>query len=269
MTGVAHPSADEETAATWAALRDRTTAAPFTAAVADLLAATVDPGRPVLDVGAGSGQLAAALAALGLQVIALDLSVPMLRRVPAGLRRAAADATRLPVRDGAAGAVLAAHVLHVVPDWRAAAAELDRVAGADGVVLVQAGASSGIVGPAGRLREVFRAHLPPRAMSGNEVAADPAVLEQAFAATSRAAEDLPEVRATRQETPRGVVGWLEGNLWTWPGPTTSAERAEAAAATLGWAAAEGIDLDEPFETSSVNRWRSYRRNPGGAPGPLG
>lgn len=224
-----------------------------------MLAAHVDLRRPVVDVGAGSGHLVVAMAQRGASVIALDLSVPMLLRVPEGQPRAAADATCLPVRDAAAGAVLAAHLLHVVPDWQAAVAELDRVAGPSGAVLVQAGASSGILGASAQLRAAFRDHLPPRALVGNEVAEDPDALDGAFAALGRAATDLPEVRVPRQETPRGVLRWLKGNPWTWPGLSTDTERAAAAEATMAWAGARDIDLDEPFETASVNRWRAYRR----------
>ena len=257
-----HPAADAATAATWTALRHHTAPPAFTVAVAELLAQHVDLLRPVLDAGAGSGHLVAALAARGAHVVTLDLSVPMLERVPAGLRRVAGDATALPVRSGAAGAVLAAHVLHVVPDWQRAVAELDRVAGPDGVVLVQATPSTGATGPAAPLRSVFRDHLPPRAIVGNEVAYEPKRLDVAFAGLGRAATDLPEGRMPRQETRRGLLRWLSGNLWTWPGPTTEAERARAAGAAVAWATAEGMDLDEPFEADSISRWRRYAR-PGG------
>ncbi|MEO5680429.1 MAG: class I SAM-dependent methyltransferase [Acidimicrobiales bacterium] len=257
MTGRAHPAADPATAATWEALRDQTAPAAFTAAVADLLAGHLDPSRPVVDVGAGSGHLAAALAGRGLHVVALDLSLPMLARVPVGLIRVAADASALPVRGRGVGAALVAHLLHVVPDWPAAVSELDRVVGPDGVVLVQAGASSGITGALAPLRQAFADHLPPRALVGNAVAADPLVLDRAFAALGRAGVDLPEVRVPRWETARGVLRWLQGNPWTWPGPTIDAERAAGAEAAMAFAAAQGIDLDEPFMTASVNRWRSY------------
>lgn len=254
-----HDPADPAAAATWEALRDQTAPPAFTAAVADLLAATVDLGRPVVDVGVGAGQLAGALADRGAHVVALDLSLPMLQRVRPDLARVAADATRLPLRSAAAGAVLAAHVLHVVPDWRAAVTELDRVTTVDGLVLVQAGPSSGILAASKELRAVFRDHLPAQAHVGNEVADDPAVLDAAFAALGRTAIDLPEVRRPRTETGRGVLRWLQGNAWTWPGPTTEQERSAAADATVAWAAEQGIDLDQPFETESINRWRGYRR----------
>jgi len=110
---------------------------------------------------------------------------------------------------------------------------------------------------------VFRDLLPAAALVGNELADDPLALDAAFAALGRAAVDLPEVQMARRETGRGVLRWLEGNVWTWPGPTTSDERARATEGTTTWAASEGIDLDEPFATEAVNRWRSYRREPGG------
>lgn len=261
MTKPSHPPADADGAATWAALRRQTAPEAFTARVADLLVEQIDLSRPVLDLGTGSGHLAQGLADRGANLVALDLSVPMLERVPPGLRRVAADAVRIPLRDGAAGAVLAAHVLHVVPRWPDAVAELDRIVGPNGVVLVQAGASSGVLGRLSGLRTAFRENLPPRAMEGSEVSGPEGddVLARAFAELGREAVELPAVTAPREETARGVIRWMEGNPWTWPGPTTEAERAAATAAAAAWAIAEGIDLDAPFATTAVNRWRAYRR----------
>ena len=256
-----HPPADAATAVTWNALRQHTAPAAFTEAVAGLLLEEVDRGRPILDVGAGSGQLARALTDRGASVIALDLSVPMLELVPRQLVRVAADATRLPLAAGSVGAALAAHVLHVVPAWPEAIAELDRVVGPAGVVLVQSAPSSGVLGGLPELRAVYRGSLPARALVGSEVAGPDGdrVLERAFAVVGRTAHDLPTVKAARQETARGVIGWMQGNPWTWPGPTTDEERSAAAGATEVWAAGAGIDLDEPFETTTLNRWRAYRR----------
>lgn len=260
MTDAIHPPADAATAARWKALRDHTAPAPFTEAVAGLLVREVDRRRGVLDVGTGSGQLAQALADRGVSVIALDLSAPMLGLVPQRLLRVAADAARLPFPAASVGAALAAHVLHVVPSWVEAVAELDRVVGPGGAVLVQSAASSGPLGRLPDLRAVYRESLPARALCGNEVAGPDgdAALERAFAQVGRVAHDLPAVTAARQETARGVIGWMQGNPWTWPGPTTEEERAAAAAAAQAWAVDAGIDLDERFETTAVNRWRAYR-----------
>jgi len=192
VTDPIHPPADAATAARWNALRSHTAPAAFIGAVADLLVGEVDRSRGVLDVGAGSGQLAQALADRGAPVIALDLSVPMLELVPRHLARVAADATRLPLPAASVGAALASHVLHVVPSWAEAIAELDRVVGPGGVVLVQSSPSSGVLGRLPDLRAVYRDSLPARAVSGSEVAGPDgeAVLERAFALVGRVKHDL-------------------------------------------------------------------------------
>jgi SAM-dependent methyltransferase len=84
----------------------------------------------VVDVGCGSGEYLHRLAddRPGLRVLGLDLSPGM--RPPV-----VADAQRLPLPDGAAGAVLAMHMLYHVPDIGQAAAELARVLRPDGVAI--------------------------------------------------------------------------------------------------------------------------------------
>jgi SAM-dependent methyltransferase len=84
------------------------------------------PGVRVLDAGCGNGIYLRALRERQVRAAGCDLSLGMLR----GVTHSAlinADATALPVRDGAFDVVLAAHLLDLVPDRRAAARELRRV----------------------------------------------------------------------------------------------------------------------------------------------
>jgi len=88
--------------------------------------AGVVPGMRVLDAGCGNGMYLRALRARRVNVVGCDLSRGMLGVVaqPALVN---ADVTALPFRDGAFGAVLAAHLLDLVPDRTAAVRELRRV----------------------------------------------------------------------------------------------------------------------------------------------
>src|SRR5881398_3000505 len=62
---------------------------------------------PVVEVGVGTGAVASGLRERGVDVIGVDLSVPMLERAAQRLRGrvAAGDALSLPLRSGSASAV--------------------------------------------------------------------------------------------------------------------------------------------------------------------
>ncbi|HST64238.1 MAG TPA: class I SAM-dependent methyltransferase [Mycobacteriales bacterium] len=87
------------------------------------------PTDPVLEVGVGTGLVAAGLAELGRPPVGVDLSLPMLagarERIPG--RLAVGDALRLPVGTGTVAGVCLIHVLHLVGDIPAALAEVARV----------------------------------------------------------------------------------------------------------------------------------------------
>jgi SAM-dependent methyltransferase len=124
----------------------------------DLAARVVDLAGPassdtIADIGCGNGMYLAELARRGLpcRVLGVDLSVGMLTAArqrlatvvgPARVALAGGDATALPLRDGAADLVLAAHMLYHVPEPAGALRELRRVTRPGGrVVIVLNGAS--------------------------------------------------------------------------------------------------------------------------------
>jgi SAM-dependent methyltransferase len=97
------------------------------------------PGMRVLDAGCGNGIYLRALRERRVNAVGCDLSPGMLRRAghPALV---SAGVTALPVRDGAFGVVLAAHLLDLVPDRGTAITELRRALAPGGTcVAVTAG----------------------------------------------------------------------------------------------------------------------------------
>jgi 2-polyprenyl-6-hydroxyphenyl methylase/3-demethylubiquinone-9 3-methyltransferase len=94
-------------------------------------------GRPLLDAGCGGGLVAKGLAEVGAIVFGMDQSPSSLRvarravaatpGLPGAFHPAAGKLERLPFRDGAFDAVVAADVLEHVPDLPAVVGELARV----------------------------------------------------------------------------------------------------------------------------------------------
>ena len=94
--------------------------------------------RPVLECGVGTGRIAAPLLQRGAQVIGVDLSVEMMRRLRekvAGSPLAQADVARLPFPNASFGLLITVHVLHLVGPWREALREFRRVLRPDGLYL--------------------------------------------------------------------------------------------------------------------------------------
>lgn len=87
------------------------------------------PPGPLLEVGVGTGLVAAALTELGRTPVGVDLSRPMLDRAATRIpgRLAIGDAELLPVGTGAVTAAYLVHVLHLVGDISRTLAEVVRV----------------------------------------------------------------------------------------------------------------------------------------------
>ena len=108
------------------------------ALVVELLESTAARGARVLDAGAGPAVLAEPARALGLEYVALDLSLDNLlqgRRRAGGLDAVVGDLTAIPFEDGAFDGALAVGSLEYVRDVGSAVAELVRVVAPDGFVI--------------------------------------------------------------------------------------------------------------------------------------
>lgn len=107
-------------------------------AAATAVVSLFPPGvRRVLDLGAGTGIVSAAVAGRGHDVVGIDRSFGMLRYASERLggRRACADASSLPLRDGVFDAVYLMWLLHLVRDPEAVVGECVRVLRPGGVLV--------------------------------------------------------------------------------------------------------------------------------------
>jgi SAM-dependent methyltransferase len=146
---------------------DELDAKPFDRAFLERVAARIPHGEPVLEVGAGPGQIGAFLKARGAPTIASDASLGQLReaRVLDPARPTlAVDLARLPVRAGALGTIVAFYCLIYGPQEAhdAVFREWRRALGPGGlaVIAVQAGRGTiehdGYQGRPARLTVVMR-----------------------------------------------------------------------------------------------------------------
>jgi SAM-dependent methyltransferase len=180
--------------------------------VATDLESWLAPGR-VLEVGVGTGIVAAAVAARGRSVFGVDLSEAMLRRAVdrVGSRVVRADALALPVASGSMDNVLFVAALHAIGDVPGAVAEATRVLRPGGRLL----AVHGIPRPDPADDEVARAVAPLTGL--REYRSDtPAALDEAAAAASLTpigtAWVSPVVMA---HSPNAVADGIDQRLWSY------------------------------------------------------
>ena len=124
-------------------------------------ACRIGPGQRVLDVAAGSGNVAIRAAEAGADVVACDLEPAQLeagRAAAPGIEWVEADAAALPFGDGEFDVVTSAAGVIFAPDHRAAADELVRVCRPGGTIGLITFTPEGM---AGEFFELFGRYLPP------------------------------------------------------------------------------------------------------------
>ncbi|HLQ61291.1 MAG TPA: class I SAM-dependent methyltransferase [Candidatus Acidoferrales bacterium] len=238
---------------------DRTRALPpdIQARVTSLLARELSGRGPCLEVGIGTGRMALPLRGAGAEMIGIDLSLEMLLRLreKAGAQAipaARADATQLPFPDHTFGAALACHVLHLIPDWRRAAAEMVRVTRPGGVVLIDRGG-----GPQAwreLTRRFFQAAGDPRWPVGLNRHQD---LDAVMAALGTAVRTLDPIESQDRGRVGPRIDSLEQGIFAacWDLEPEALRR--AAAETRRWAVERYGSLEAEVEVTHSIVWRAY------------
>lgn len=222
--------------------------------------------QPCLEIGVGTGRIALPLRQRGVLLAGADIAEAMLRRLVVNADGVLpfplllADATRLPVADQAFGSVLAVHVLHLIPAWRAAVDEAIRVVRPRGALIAsfpggdtiaQRKAKTAPWRPA--VREALARHGVVRAPTGAQSPWEVAD----YLAGRATARMLPPVPVTQKQTLAGTVSDIERQLYSWTWPYTREQVLTAGADIRAWAASENVSLDTEHLVEGVLEWWAF------------
>lgn len=222
-----------------------------------LLSELGDLGRPVLEIGVGTGRISAPLAERH-RVVGIDLSREMLR-VLAGKRSGVVavegDAARLPFPGATFDAAIACHVLHLVRAWRRAVDEVARVLVPGGILLASRGRPrTGLASELdGRLRDAA-------GMTDMFIGLDDlGELDTYLIEADWTVQQLAPVRRPESWTVADYFDGVESNRFSWTWPLSDEQRLAAVREVRAWAIAElGDPARTPLPADPI-RWHTYRR----------
>jgi SAM-dependent methyltransferase len=242
---------------------DRTRAIPDETleATLDVMQTELSGRGRVLEIGVGTGILAAPLAARGIPLTGLDLSRAMLAKIveksdgDLGFSLLQGDATRSPFADQAFGAAYCRWVLHLIPEWRTAVAELVRVVRPGGVVVIDPGGSTGA------WREVwlhFVELLGEKARpAGLSWAHEIDELDAALVELGARPRPLAAISVPVGDTPSEFLELVRKHRYSWTWNVPDEELQPAVDEVARWARDRFGDLDKPLEPRSETVWRAY------------
>ena len=250
---------------------DRTRALPdsLMARLIPMLGAELPRDGMCLEIGVGTGRIALPLVRQGLRLVGVDISRDMLRRLVDNAGRTSTqvvegDATRLPFRDRTFTSAIAAHVLHLIPDWSRAVGELMRVLGTGGILIASRGARTTLrkqgAAPtdnwAGRVAHRFfsEAGNPPWPPGVDNIEQ----IDEHMRGLGATVRELPELSTESSNSVTGMLANLEAGYWSACWSLDESTRKNAASRTRTWAKQELGDLDELRPTADSSVWHVYQ-----------
>ena len=215
--------------------------------------------RSCIEIGVGTGRFALPLTAAGVNLVGIDLSEPMLRKLIEqrdGQRPtvAIANALRLPFTDRSFDSGLACHVFHLIPEWKAALDELFRVVTLGGVVAHDYGDFGHYEWRELMSEFLAAAGLPEKHRGANEAEE----VDEAARALGAEVEILESIRGARRISLARSIKGLERGTFSITWGADHATRKAAADHVRVWARDRFGDLEEEREIPYDVRWRIYR-----------
>ncbi len=238
-----------------------------TARITQILTAEFAKRGRVLEIGIGTGQLALALHAAGVDVMGVDRSVPMLSKVgeKAGGRPpfplVVGVATEMRFAYGAFDAAYFRWILHLIRGWRDVLTEAIRVVGPGGGIIGEIG------GFAGPKNEVQRHYEELAGVVSKPIGlpwSDWASLDAHMAALGCEVRLLPSFDDPDRQSLSEFIDATERNIYSWTWNLDEGTRVRYAEETRAWALGRFGDLDARQDVFHIE-WHAYevpRRTPG-------
>lgn len=223
------------------------------------------PGARLLEIGIGTGRIAKPILARQFQITGLDISIKMMQRLKenlssglATLHLIQADACDLPLARQSFEAVLAVHVLHLIPNQQQVLEEIRRVLKPGGSLFIGRRNALG-ASPQAAIRQKMNELLQKK---GN-----PAQRLSRF--------DFEQLKETLQQAGAQVEEWVGASWETVTAPIEHIQSLElrhwsstwdipdeiylpALAELRAWASQEFNPLDQPRPAKSEFIWQRFR-----------
>jgi len=237
--------------------RTRPIGARALAAVAEQAAREVKHRGKCLDVGIGTGRIGIALMDRGINLVGIDLSLPMLRQLRLKSARrsipvAVADAVSLAFDNWTFGSAMACFVLNLIPDWRKAVTEMARVVRPGGVLLFM------LAGAQGATREINDFYFAQAGDNGYPFGlADPRDLDEHAISIGLRRRILPPIEDHKWISVEKILQALEQGVYAGCWTLNPKTRERAANATRVWAARRFGDVNRTWLDVERIGWRAY------------
>jgi ubiquinone/menaquinone biosynthesis C-methylase UbiE len=222
-------------------------------------ASELENNGPTLEIGVGTGRFALPLDEAGIEMVGLDLSRPMMRKL---LEKAGGkipfplvegDATKLPFATDSFGSALVVHVFHLIPNWPDALRELLRVVRSSGRLITDFGDKGD-----GQWDEIYKVFAAAAKIPETNVGVtEPDDVRAAILETGARELPVQEFSEVKTRSYREIIDWLERGLFSATWRTDDQGRKAGADAARAWLAEKGLTEADNFETERRLLWRLY------------